>query len=563
MTEHKVNMVMQEAFPVEKIKNLDFGSADGHRDDLIEDTFVKTYSVELFERDSHSLIVGPFGSGKSTIFRLLKMQGEKFPIYLDHLVVSIEEQVSFVALRSLVSSFFKEIDEKRVYQLVWKFHILTRLGEELTKEKDFPKSENEKYINKYLGRVGGKGHYSTIVDKLKLIMTSFAFKFEAKIGETPITLKAQGKNQEELERLSINLDELQDKINSVIGERGYSKATVAIDKLDKFVAGEAYEVQRLYIESLLEVEDDLRSLENIQCKVFIREDLFSRLDFTSLGYDKVQDNTIRLKWTNEESFRFVAIRIAVALRKEGITNIGEIMQSTDFSDYRIGKFDRFAIKYGRSPIASLIIKAIKQVKPIYKEREISLYGKFDRAIITKLFPRTVFHMKESGEREEISIFEYLSTHFLDGNEVCTPRYLLIFLKEVRDISASYYEGNPDKMATLEMNDGDWEWNLFKKGCVEKAYYSSKEKYLRNITSIDDSWRNFIVLLLERKGRKTKFNHKWLNANFEEMTEDVVAEFLAFLHVVGFFRVSHHHADIKKREFELPILYKPTPKEKAV
>lgn len=348
----------------------------------------------------------------------------------------------------------------------------------------------------------------------------------------------------------------------MVVERSYRKATIAIDKLDKFVAGEEYEVQRLYIESLLEVEDDLRSVENIQCKIFIREDLFSRLDFTSLGYDKVQDNTIRLKWTNEESFRFIAMRIAVALRREGITNIAEIMQSTDLSAFRIGRFDRLAIKYGRSKVASLLIKLIKKVRPIYKERELSLYGKFDRAIITKVFPRFVVHVTGSGEREEVSIFDFISTHFLDGNDICTPRYLLIFLKEVRDIAASYYEGNPDEIASLELNGKDWEWNLFKKGCVEKAYYSSKEKYLRNITSIDDNWRILLVLLLERKGRKTKFNHKWINANFDEISEDVSSELLAFLQVIGFFRVSHHHADIKKREFELPILYRPTPKEKA-
>ena len=562
MTEDKARMAMPEIFPVEKIKNLNFGSADGHRDDLIEDTFVKTYSVELFERDNHSLVVGPFGSGKSTIFKLLKLKSDVFPVYLSHLVVAIEEQVSFVALRNLVSSFFSEIDENRIYQLIWKFHILTRLAEEISKKSNFPRTDNEKYINNYLGRVGGKGYYSTVVDKLKSIMTSFAFKFEAKIGENPITIEAQGKNKEELERLSVNLDELQERINSAVAERGYSKATVAIDKLDKFVAGEEYEVQRLYIESLLEVEDDLRSLDHIQCKIFVREDLFSRLDFTSLGYDKVQDNTIRLKWSNEESFRFVAIRIAVALRKEGITNISEIMQSTDLSAFRIGRFDRFEIKYGRSRIAALIIKIVKKIRPIYKEREMSLYGKFDRAIITKVFPREVSHITENGVKEDVSIFDYLSTHFLDGNDVCTPRYLLIFLKEVRDITALYYEDNPDEIASLEMNGGDWEWNLFKKGCVERAYYLSKEKYLRNITSIDDSWRGLIVLLLERKGRKTKFNHKWVNANFDEVSEDVAAELLAFLHVVGFLRVSHHHADIKKREFELPILYRSTPKDRA-
>ncbi|WP_159098545.1 hypothetical protein [Thiorhodospira sibirica] len=50
---------------------------------------------------------------------------------------------------------------------------------------------------------------------------------------------------------------------------------VIIDRIATFVAGENYDTQRDFIESLLEVDDDIdASYSSIGRKVFLRADLF-------------------------------------------------------------------------------------------------------------------------------------------------------------------------------------------------------------------------------------------------------------------------------------------------
>jgi len=338
--------------------------------------------------------------------------------------------------------------------------------------------------------------------------------------------------------------------------RAHTTTTVLIDKLDNFVAGQEYETQKLYIGSLLEVEDDLRQKTSIKCKIFLREDLFDRLDFTSLGYDKVQDNMLSLRWSNEECLRFLGLRIAVALMNAGVVeHPSELIRATDTSDYDVKNFDQFIIRHQSSKLLGWLTKVLRKLRPNDRARQISLYSKFDRAIITKVFPRNISHINRQGEREDICIFEFINTHFNDGNGSCTPRYLLIFLKEVRDRVCLYYSENPDEKAPSVLIDGDWEWGLFKRESVELAYISSKEKYLTNIRTFDNKWDSFVKEIIEKKGNKTKFDYKWIRNTLDGISEIDAKDLLAFLQVIGFFKVTKYKQDISKREFELPILYK--------
>ena len=56
-------------------------------------------------------------------------------------------------------------------------------------------------------------------------------------------------------------------------------------------------------------------------------------------------------------------------------------------------------------------------------------GNKDKAIVTKLFPRKLIHYcARQQTHEDIDTFDFISNHFLDGNNVCTPRYILNFSK---------------------------------------------------------------------------------------------------------------------------------------
>jgi len=48
------------------------------------------------------------------------------------------------------------------------------------------------------------------------------------------------------------------------------------------------------------------------------------------------------------------------------------------------------------------------------------------------------------------------------------------------------------------------------------------------------------------------------ANIPEITEEEASDFLSFLQVIGFLTVFETHQDIKKRVYELPILFKASP-----
>ncbi len=125
----KINCKLKDTFPTDQISTLDLGNMDGHRDGLIEQGFVSTKSVETFLNDSHSIIIGSFGSGKSALFNLLKKKSEVLETYLEDLVVSIDEQIQFDVLKNDAKHYFPELSQTLTFQLIWKFQVCRRIAE--------------------------------------------------------------------------------------------------------------------------------------------------------------------------------------------------------------------------------------------------------------------------------------------------------------------------------------------------------------------------------------------------------------------------------------------------
>lgn len=553
---------LNNRFPVNLLGDLDFGSADGHRDNLIEDTFIETQSIRTFKRDKHSIIVGPFGSGKSALFKMLKNQSKLLGSNFDgQLIIPIEEKVHFDKLDKVKSLFDENIDEENIYQLMWKFHATVRISTALADQDNFPRDSDEKLINKFLKVINSDDANESIVDKLSRLATSVSLQVDTKVGETPLHFKTKIANSKSDQLNSFNLDRVLSSANNVVLKRDFTRLTMIIDKVDKFVAGQSYSRQKKYIQGLLEIEDDFCRFTNLNFKIFLRKDLFSRLDYSALGPDKVGDNTIELKWSGEESLRFIANRIATALLNQNICTINDMLRSSDLSEYDLSPDEKKLLTNLSPRWLAFVFKFFSQSLEDSKgsnskiERKIGLCNKFDRLIITKLFPRNINHINSLGEKESIDIFAFLITHFIDGNGACTPRYLLVFLKEVNDHADDYYENNPDDNCDIGYIDGDWEWPLFKVRSVEKAYIEAKAKYLKNITSIDSKWRNHIETIIQKKTNKTSFTLPWVKAEIGNLDDDDGIQLMAFLQVIGFFQVHKDHLDLRKRVYSLPILYK--------
>lgn len=552
MTPGKARATLPDPFPIEKLRELDFGSNDGHKDELAQDMFIVTSTVNKFFLNKHSVIVGAIGTGKSTLFRLLKTRHKEIPAFKNDLIIPLEEALSFSELSAFTKEYYPNKDEKTLYQLLWKFNILSKTAIALSKLPNFPENNSEQAINAFLRESLSSDAYSSIINKVTNLISNTNIKFEATIADHPITLEATLKKTGEQKK--INLEEVQRAISNAVKERGYDKATIIIDKIDRFVAGIEYSIQRNFLTALLEVDDDMSSDAHINLKIFIRFDLFERLNFSNLGYDKVIDNTVILKWSKDETLRFLATRICIALQNAQIANFNNMLQATDLSEYSLSFRERFLIN---PKIPKFLKKLVSKKQKV--ERDQNLFGKFDKSFITKVFPRKAIHYcTNSQKKEEVSIFEFLGTHFIDGNSVCTPRYMLIFLKEVVNSTASYYEENPDQISELVLEDKDYEWDLFKKKCVYTAYIDAKNIYAKNIATVDEKWAKNFSDFTSKKGNKTKFDFKWIRANISDISEQDSVDFLSFLQVIGYLKTSEHHTDIKKRGYELPILYKTAP-----
>lgn len=552
----KVECKLQEPFPIEFLSKIDLGNMDGHRDSLIEKGFISTRSVEKFLLDKHSIIIGPFGSGKSALYNLLRTNSDVLETFQDNLVVTIDEQIQFNEIKAASDTYFPNLSEKLTYQLLWKFQVCRRISEELHKLDGFPSTDDEQYISEFLARTGGNGGSLSITSRIKSLFEKVSLKISAKLSDIPVDVEISKEAEKAKNRIKLNLEEVIQKSCSIIQDRKIRRCIVAIDKLDKFVAGEEYETQRAYIESLLQLEDDMYGLEEIGFKIFLRSDLYERLDFSALGPDKADDNTLRLVWSREEIRKFIARRLFIALDDAGVWNIRDILDSSDMSEYHLKWYEKIILDDEKE---SIKYKLAQRYNSYFgrKRNKTTFLGKIDLIIIDKLFEQNLIHECPEGEEKLIPNYEFFDTHFLDGNDSCTPRYILVFLKELLDEASDYYRNSPNVFVTPVFSSGNWVYNLFSQHLVYKSYLQAKEKYIRHVAKVDDRWSGHILEFLEAQGGKQIFDFKWIknNITLPGDDDDERLTLIIYLQVIGFFKIRKYSPDIKKRHYELPVLYK--------
>ena len=546
---------LKDPFPRELLKQIDLGHADGYRDSTIEQVFIQTASITQFNLDRHSVIIGSFGMGKSTLFKLLKDRSKKLPKFSEDLIVSIEEQMQFGQLRMIAKDYFPGIDQKPLYQLIWKLQVCRNIAFKISELNDFPKNKDEEYLKEFLFRCNFTDGSRSITDFMKDLISSCSFKIKASISETPLELevgKEADKNKKENGYVEINLNSVVSKIESTLREREIKRALVIVDKLDKFVTNEDYKTQREYIESLLEVEDDMQFCEKIRFKIFIRSDLYSRLNLSSLGPDKLGDNTLKLEWSVAEINAFIARRLLESFNKAGIITIDEFFKSINISGYNLTWYDKILSSEKKDGLQYLFAKQWKRL--FTKRRNVSLFEMLDSNVITMLFEQELTHTNNGGDQCKIGINSFFGTHFLDGHDSCTPRQILIFLKKLVGETINFFRENPDINVHTRMVNGCWGWEVFNPSIVYKAYVTAKRDYISHVAKIDDKWSAPFAQLLNHTGSKKTFDLKWIITNIE-FKDESAEHFVTFLQVIGFFKPDSNELDLKKRKFTIPIIYK--------
>jgi len=546
---------MQNPFPIEKLQNLEFGNVDGFKDKELENTFIRTRFINEFLQDKHSIIVGAMGSGKSALFSLLKNKSDKMGILKDRTIISIDESIPFSKIK-LFASKLEYIDEKQVYQFIWKFHITQKISEKIASFQNFPKNEEEKEINKFLKQVQSTEANESIMGKLFGMLKGSSFKFKTKVAETPIEIDTLITKKIQIQQ-DINLDKILSLSISTIQKRNMNSILVIIDKIDTFVAGEEYLTQKLYIEALLEIDDDMYvSAPEIGRKIFLRKDLYKRLSFESLGYDKVSDNKLNIKWTQTELIYFLGSRLKNTLQRENILTQHDLEESNLFGEKRKKRLFNIFLKSNKH-IPFLFKKLFFNLDEMYIERkDVTKKERYMKHIITKVFPNIVKHRNNKCEEEEIDIFKFFATHFFNAQNEVSPRNLLIFLKKVNRLAVDYYDENRDKEAHIVYSKNIPEWKLYRHDFIYQAYIQSTTAFTKSIATTQNKWKKYFDIFLRKRGNKNVFDLNWIKQQ-TELDEKESIVFCAYLESIGFLYISEGRDEhVKKRKYRLPIMYMP-------
>ncbi len=347
---------------------------------------------------------------------------------------------------------------------------------------------------------------------------------------------------------------IKEKLNIILQENKIC-LWIMIDKLDEFVLRKEFDIQKKLLRGLIITESLYSNLSNIFLKIFIRSDLFYRLDFSSvsIGYDKILSRKVDFKWRPQEIRRFIAQRIAFNLMK--VLNLKYLSITVKGHEIKLTKSDISDLTTDKliQPLNSINRKLFKN-KDSRDGIKISITDELSKMIITKIFPRKVDHYDENGKNQRIDIFQFFDTHFnlIDKNP--TPRSILRFLDLCMEKTKDYFRENYE---TIELDKNE-EYPLVKRICFREAYGSLIEEICQDIINSSKDLKHYVKKILQLKGRKRRFTF----LQFKDMLKidnETLEEILNYLRHMGCLKCIYNDPkNPEKRKYEFSIFLQATP-----
>jgi hypothetical protein len=303
-------------FDTSKLAQFSFGDPDARSDDVLVHCFQKIHGVDEFLSGSKNIVLGERGAGKSALFRILSDGKMHFALdkkekQRNQIIVPIEDDLEYLAIANVIENRF--IDKTKrphgKYRYLWELYILSRAIEKL--EETFG-SENEiQTLRQDLG--DALGLPSTRGFRMRDLFTAYKLTVGSTIEQTgaitpTVSIEpAKDSKNSKGEVTDYEISQIRNRLRKFIKSKN-SVVIVLVDKIDDFVVGLTYEEQIKNIQALVECTQDYRFPE-IKLKIFLRADLYKRLNFERGGYDKISPQVVRLEWTVDDICEFVARRL--------------------------------------------------------------------------------------------------------------------------------------------------------------------------------------------------------------------------------------------------------------
>lgn len=581
---------LPKTFPLHALEDFSFGDAEAKLDELLENPicFCKINGINEFLKGKKSIVVGERGSGKTALFRLVTNNKLNFKREKNekHIIIPIEEELKYKSVKNqIISKILSYVKEDAVkYRIVWELFIMHHILADLSKEYPAIMPDSlAKAINDYESIFEVSSKKLSLFELWRAHKVTFGVKFDGLQGGVVTgpnfysslepANAAPASDSKEGNVITFHFDALKRDIQSFLDKMNAS-VYILIDKLDEFVIKEDYEIQKMMIQGLLSCERDYQNYSHVKLKIFIRNDLFQKIDFEELGYEKVISRKIDLIWNSSDIREFIARRIVFNIIKhmklsylafsveEEQLYIDE--KSSDFTDIDDnvslgdGVISRMISRtYGKlsNIIPGVLCKATSKKSNGRDKREarhVNFNDERNRQVITSIFPRKIKHKLSSGAVEEIEIFNYIETHFALNCGYTTPRIIIMFLEECMDHVREYYRGNPD--ITVELDDSN-EFPLVKRDLITDAYNDVRNDISIAFGKIDSKWESWYDLFRTRKGAKYTFTYKDMQKIIKTKSESELHRFLAFLSHIGYLQCVNPNANYPARSYKLPILFR--------
>src|SRR3989338_1168951 len=500
------------AFDTAKLIEFNFGDPEAKSDPLLEHCPLPIRGVREFLAGTKSIVLGERGAGKSALFKLVSDGIYKFTLDAQEkkrikkqFIVAIDDDFEYQNIANVVEERFESQGRKKFgkYRLFWEICILGKTLAKLV-EEDNENLELKTLITEFqavLGVTVAEGFsIGSFLSSLKL---TGGVKVDQSGSVTPTLSVESTKNDSARARKITDheINALRDRVVKYLKPKNYL-VIVLVDKVDDFVVGLDYENQKLNIQSLLECVQ-CYTLPQIKLKIFLRADLFERMNFETTGYDKISPKVVRLTWSDAEIKEFVARRLHYNFQKCGIeleyrSAAGELLDVDPNLKEQIKDLLRSKPTTAREAF-SLIGRAIflfsKVRWHIFRKtprsaRKTNLEDDIYLAVITSIFPSKIIHKNATCKEEEISIGKFLATHFNLGGVTPNPRLVLLFLQHVIEESVAYYSKNSDK-ALIAQNVAH-EYEVVLKDHVSLGYRKTQEIARKTISHLNREDRKSVV-----------------------------------------------------------------------
>ena len=574
---------LPKQFPLGKLESFTMGDVEPESDSLLDRTLgiCMIHPVTEFLKGKKSLIVGSRGTGKTTIFKLVSKGKLKFIKKKNcrDIILAIDESLDYVEIKGRVFELFDTPikDETVKCRYFWEIYILFRILIKIEEEFSNLSEVLKGYLKHFKIMLGYEGQEKSIKEMMSRLKLTGGLKFaQSYVGPTvtpQLSLESGDSSvaSENQKGVNFNLEACKKDTNSFL-ESNKVRFFVLLDNLDEFVVKEAYVYQKLFIQGLLECESSYICYGNIKLKLFLRSDLFDRLDFESLGAEKVLSRKINLLWNDSDIRQLIAQR--VILNYLDIFNLGYIELRIDKEKLYLDELSALEIeRKSKNKIDSKFKKFIFRVffleNKHLKKLINRLVGKFrkddarhgrhtnfsdeiNKEIITSIFPRVIKHRTSAGKNEDCDFLEFCSSHLCLSKRLLTPRIVIMFIEKCLECTRNYYKDNPDvKVVALDERN---EYPLVTNRCISFSYDQFREGLLDSFyLNIPNLWKQFFSSLRAKSSAKFKFQFKELEKILRFNDTEQLRQFIAFLCHMGVLENTNPSDILSERNYVLPIV----------